>query len=58
MVHLTHDPTGADTFRRNYDASLKTGLLAGRALDAAVRGQVAHALLETHRSATTTIEDL
>jgi hypothetical protein len=58
MVHLTQSPTALREFQRCHEASLRTGLLAGRALDTARRGQAAHALFEMYRGATTTIEEL
>lgn len=58
MVHLAHSAKADSEFRSCYDASLRRGLLAGRALDATARGQAAHSLFEMYRGTTTTIEDL
>jgi three-Cys-motif partner protein len=58
IVHLTQSPTAVREFQRCYESSLKTGLLAGRALDASRSAQAAHALFEMYRASTTTIEEL
>jgi three-Cys-motif partner protein len=58
MVHLSQVETAHREFQRCYESSLRTGLLAGRALDTARRGQAAHALFEMYRGATTTTEEL
>ena len=58
FVHLAKTPRAESAFKEDYDASFRTGLLAGRSLNEADRSVHARRLFEVFRGETLTLEEM